>query len=119
VSHSEHDAFGLYRDAVRRRVCTICLDGNDDGSCALDPASPCALQLHLPRIVDAVHDARARGERARSAAVEALVCGHCPARDGLGGCRLRNDGRCAVAVYLPLVLEAIERADSSHSITGA
>ncbi|HXK12669.1 MAG TPA: hypothetical protein VMT70_23745 [Vicinamibacteria bacterium] len=110
----EGDAYQPYRDAIKRRVCAICLDGADDGSCTL--ASACAIDEHLARLVDAVLDVRRRHDDAYAAAVEARVCAHCSHRDGLGFCRLRRDGRCAVSVYLPLVVEAIEEAERRQAI---
>jgi hypothetical protein len=105
------DPYLAYRDAIRRRVCAVCLDGNDEGGCGLAGPSRCALDELLPRLVDAIRDARDRRDDAFAAAVEARVCGHCAHRDEFGLCRLRRDGRCAVAVYLPLVVEAIDTVD--------
>ena len=103
------DGYEPYREAIRRRVCAICLDGADDGSCTLPTA--CAIDEHLPRLVDAILDVRRRRDDAYAAAVEARVCAHCSHRDELGFCRLRRDGRCAMRVYLPLVIEAVEEVE--------
>ena len=112
-THAADDAYRDYREALRRRVCSICLDGKDDGSCGLAPsAARCALDQHLPRIVEAVLGVRERRDDAYAAAIEAHVCGHCPDRDGFGLCQLRRDGRCALAVYLPLIVEAIEEVEA-------
>jgi len=100
------DRYQPYRDAIRRRVCAICLDGADDGSCTLETG--CAVDELLPRLVDAILDVRARRDDAYGGAVEARVCAHCTHRDERGLCHLRRDGRCAVSVYLPLVVEAVE-----------
>ena len=105
------DKYRPYRDAIRRRVCAICLDGADDGSCALVSPPSCAIDEHLPRLVEAILDVRHRHADAYAAAVEARVCSHCTHRDGLGLCGLRRDGRCAVSVYLPLVIEAVEEVE--------
>lgn len=107
------DPYSAYRDAVRRRVCAVCLDGAFDTRCALAGPSRCALEELLPRLVDAIRDVRARNDDAFASAVEARVCGHCAHRDAFGLCQLRRDGRCAVALYLPLVVEAIDEADSA------
>jgi hypothetical protein len=114
VSHTDEadDAYRAYREALRRRVCAICLDGKDDGSCGLAASVRCALDQHLPRIVEAVLDVRERRDDAYAAAIEARVCGQCPDRDGFGLCQLRRDGRCALAVYLPLIVEAIEEVET-------
>ncbi|HEX9190037.1 MAG TPA: hypothetical protein VGB87_23375 [Vicinamibacteria bacterium] len=106
------ERYQAYRDAIRRRVCTICLDGADDGSCAL--ASACAIEEHLPRLVDAILDVRRRRDDAYAAAVEARVCATCAHRDALGLCRLRRDGQCTVSVYLPLVVEAVDEVERRH-----
>lgn len=113
------DAYQAYRDAIRRRVCAICLDGADDGSCTLAGPLACAIAEHLPRLVDAILDVRSGHGDAYAAAVEARVCGHCAHRDALGLCSLRRDGRCAVSVYLPLVVEAVEEVGHPPRVRSA
>jgi hypothetical protein len=113
------DRYRAYRDAIRRRVCAVCLDGADDGSCGLPGMRSCAIEALLPRLVDTVLDVRATHHDAYAAAIEARVCSHCPDRDVLGQCRLRRDGRCALAVYVPLIVEAIEEADARDARRGA
>jgi hypothetical protein len=108
--------YQAYREAIRRRVCAICLDGADDGACALAGPPACAIEEHLPRLVDAILDVRSRRDDAYAAAVEARVCAHCTQRDDLGLCRLRRDGRCTLSVYLPLVVEAIDEVERRHEI---
>ena len=103
--------YRVYGEAIRRRVCAICLDGTDNGACGLPGPPLCAIDEHLPRLVDAILDVRTRQDDAYAAAVEAKVCSHCSHRDGLGLCRLRRDGRCTVSVYLPLVIEAIDEVE--------
>ena len=108
--------YRAYREAIRRRVCAICLDGADDGTCALAGRPACAIDEHLGPLVDAILDVRSRHDDAYAAAVEARVCSHCTHRDGLGLCHLRRDGRCTVSVYLPLVVEAVEEVERRHEI---
>jgi hypothetical protein len=113
-AHVASDPYRPYREAIRRRVCAVCLDGTDDAGCGLVGPTRCALEELLPRLVDAIRDVRVRRDDAFAAAVEARVCGHCAHRDAFGLCRLRRDGRCAVAVYLPLVVEAVDEADAAE-----
>jgi hypothetical protein len=113
------DRYRAYRDAIRRRVCAVCLDGADDGGCSLAGPASCPIDEHLPRLVEAILDVRARRDDAYAAAVEARVCSHCSERDGLGLCRLRRDGRCALSVYLPLVVEAVEEVAREQGIAPA
>lgn len=111
----QDDKYRAYRDAIRRRVCAICLDGADDGTCGLEGATACAIDEHVPRLVDAILDVRHRQDDAYAAAVEARVCSHCSHRDALGLCHLRRDGRCTISVYLPLVVEAVEEVERPGS----
>ena len=119
LAEDGEDKYRPYRDAIRRRVCTICLDGKDDGSCGLAVPPACAIEEHLPRLVDAILDVRDRRDDAYASAVEARVCGHCSHRDNLGFCGLRRDGRCTVSVYLPLIVEAVEEVERRHEIGSA
>lgn len=110
------DPYRTYREAIRRRVCAVCLDGADDGACGLVGPPVCAIDEHLPALVDTILDLRSRNDDAYAAVVEARVCSHCSHRDDLGLCRLRRDGRCTVSVYLPLVVEAVEEVERRHGI---
>jgi hypothetical protein len=105
------DPYHAYREAIRSRVCAVCLDGTDDARCALASRERCPLDALLERLVDAIRDVKLRRDDAFAAAVEARVCAHCTQRDSLGLCRSRRDGRCAVAVYLPLLVEAVLEVD--------
>jgi hypothetical protein len=110
------EMYRAYREAIRRRVCAVCLDGADDGTCALAGPPACAIEEHLGRLVDAILDVRSRHDDAYAAAVEARVCAYCTQRDAIGLCRLRRDGRCTVSVYLPLVVEAVDEVERRHEI---
>ena len=113
LAEDGEDKYRPYRDAIRRRVCAICLDGKDDGCCGLAGPPACAIDEHLPRLVDAILDVRDRRDDAYAAAVEARVCGHCCAPRRPGPLRLRRDGRCTVSVYLPLIVEAVEEVEAA------
>jgi hypothetical protein len=114
LSDLTRDALEAHREAVRRRVCAVCLDGQDDGTCGLESAR-CAVDEHLPRLVEAILDVRDRRDGAYASAVEARVCARCTHRDEHGLCRMRRDGRCAIALYLPLIIEAVEETESRRS----
>jgi hypothetical protein len=116
LSDGVPDRYRVYREAIRRRVCAVCLDGADDGRCGLTGPPACAIDEHLPRLVEAILDVRGQRHDAYAPAVEARVCSHCSHRDALGLCRLRRDGRCTVSVYLPLVVEAVEEVERRQGI---
>jgi hypothetical protein len=105
------DPYRAYREAVRLRVCAVCLDGTDDSGCGLTGGARCPVQELLPLLVETIREVGTNRERTFAAAVESRVCSHCDQRDGFGLCRLRRDGRCAVVLYLPLIVEAIQSVD--------
>jgi hypothetical protein len=107
----EHDRYGLYREALRRRVCAICLDGADDGRCALEPGTSCPVEEHAVTLVDLLLEMRLRHDTRFAAAVESRICASCPRSERDGRCRSRDDGRCALAVFLPLIVEAIDEVE--------
>lgn len=103
-----HDALqDEYREAIRRRVCTVCLDSRDDGSCGLT-GRICALEAHLPRLVTVLADLGSPRLDDYVAAVRSEICSRCESRAPRGACALRETAACALDAYLPLVLDAIE-----------
>ncbi len=106
-AHAE-DGYQAYREALRRRVCAICLDGADDGRCGLTSDRRCPVDEHLVALVDLLVEMRGRHDARPAAAVESQICSRCAQREASGRCRMREDGRCALSVYLPLIVEAID-----------
>jgi hypothetical protein len=102
------DRYHAYREALRRRVCSVCLDSRDDGSCGLDRGRTCALDRHGPRLIDAMLKVKSSRMDEYFTALESEICSRCHEQDAKGNCRLRNEGACALAVYLPLIVDAIE-----------
>ena len=102
----ERDRYTAYRDAIRRRVCTPCLDGHGDGTCGLSGRT-CALDVHLPRIIEAILAVESRRMDAFVAAIEAQICTTCASHGPGPECLLRDQGDCALATYLPLVVDAV------------
>jgi hypothetical protein len=96
-----------YAEAIRRRVCSVCLDARDDGRCGLTGRT-CAIEDHLPGVADAIAATRSRRLEDYLAAIRARVCSRCRHQDAAGACELRGDGDCALEPYLYLVVEAIE-----------
>jgi len=108
----ETDRYTAYRDAIRRRVCAPCLDGHGDGTCGLSGRA-CALDLHLPRILEAILAVRSTRMDEFVAAIEAQVCTACQMHGPGPECALRTEGDCALATYLPLVVDAVEEVNGT------
>lgn len=113
MSASQPDErYQAYREAIQRRVCGVCLDQADDGTCGLTHRV-CALERHLPALVNALVAVRSDRMDEYVAAIEAQVCSQCPEQDACGQCRSRDDARCSLYSYLSLVVEAVEEVHGS------
>ena len=109
------DKYQAYWDAIRRKVCSVCLDQANDGSCGLTRRT-CAIEAHLPRLAEVLSAIDSPRMDDYVAAVEAEICSRCPERDAQGRCDLRNEGECALSAYLSLVVEAVEE---THAALGS
>jgi hypothetical protein len=93
--------------AIQARVCRVCMDQKDDGSCGLRKRV-CAIETHLPGVVRAVSTIDSDRMDDYVAALESQVCGGCAQQDSEGSCSLRAEGECALHSYLSLVVDAIQ-----------
>jgi hypothetical protein len=100
--------YQAYMDAIRARVCAVCLDRRDDGSCHLAAGRLCAIEHHLPRLVEAVLAVHSDRMDEYVEAVKSQVCGSCSGRDPHDYCPFRTSAECALWTYLPLVVDAVE-----------
>jgi hypothetical protein len=111
---AKDETYRAYWDTIRSRVCSVCLDQANDGTCGLARRRRCAIEVHLPRLVELVSSIDSPRMDEYVAAVESEICGRCAQQDAHGNCELRNEGECALYTYLPLVVEAIEEVRASH-----
>jgi len=102
-----------YHDALKERVCGICLDRKDDGSCGLPEGRTCALELHLPVIIQAVQSVHSDRIEDYANAIRETVCFQCPNQDETGRCQFRLHMDCALDNFAYLVVNAIEEVDSA------
>lgn len=106
------EPYQAYWEAIQRRVCGACLDQANDGSCGLEHRV-CALERHLPALVNALVAIRSDRMDEYVAAIEAQVCRQCPEQDACGQCGLRDHARCSLYAYLPLLVDAVEEVYGS------
>ena len=92
--------------AIQQRVCSVCMDQRDDGSCGLH-GRVCAIEKHLPAVVAALSAIDSDRMDDYVMALESQVCGQCE-QDTAGRCALREKGDCALNAYLSLVVDAIQ-----------
>ena len=98
----------LYEEAIRRQVCSHCIDLGAEGTCHTQDPEGCAIFRHLPglvKIAQRIHDYRISPYLD---AVREEICMKCRNGRAGGECPLRDTLDCGLDRYLPLVLLAIE-----------
>jgi hypothetical protein len=102
------DRYQAYMDAIRRRVCAVCLDQRDDGTCQLAGGRLCAIEAKLPRVLDALLAVRSDRMEEYFEAVKDQICAGCRGQDQEGHCAVGEAGECALWMYLPLLVDAAD-----------
>lgn len=97
----------IYWQAVRDRVCTVCLDSDGHGNCRIDSSHECTIQKHLPLIVGVVNSAENGDMNACLRELRGTVCSRCRFQTVNGYCTARENIDCALDRYFPLVVGAI------------
>ena len=107
-----------YEEALRREVCSLCIDGVFDEDfqfvkCGLPAGSSCPIFRHLPQLIEISRVTDIRSYRDFVQEVREQVCTHC--EDGRDKwCEMRMEGKCALNRYLWLVVGVIEDVRSCN-----
>ena len=101
------DRIEVFREALKTRVCGICFDRNDNGTCGLPQGRVCALEGHLPEIVRAVESVHSFDLTPYVEGIRSQVCPNCN-QDVNGRCAFRENFDCSVDNFLLLVVDTIE-----------
>ncbi len=101
-----------YADAVRRHVCSVCIDGefSPDGEfvrCGLPSGRSCPVESYLPEVVEIVERIESPWMEDYVSELRRTVCSHC-AQTPEGVCELRIKAECSLDTYFMLVAEAVE-----------
>lgn len=107
------DRYQVYMDSIRGRVCAVCLDQRDDGTCQLAGGRLCAIEGELPRVVEAVLAVRSDRMDPYVDAVKEQICEGCRGQDQEGHCQFREAGECALWMFLPLLVDAADEVTQS------
>jgi hypothetical protein len=95
---------------LRARICSVCSDRLEDGSCGLEKPADCALFRMLPETARAIQSTDSDDIRDYVRAIRDNVCVVCHSRLPDGSCETREQVRCALDAYLVLIVGAIEEA---------
>lgn len=100
-----------YIDAIRKNVCAICVDSDDDGDCTLTTKELCAVEYYLPKILEVVHSIDSEDLAEYHAKLKDTICAECAASDDKDHCYLRDDANCSLDRYFSLIVETIKKVD--------
>lgn len=100
-----------YRDAIKERLGQVCIDRKADGTCSLPEDNFCAIDRHLPEIIQAVKAVKSDRIEEYSRSIAATVCSLCKEGE-TGHCDFREVWKCCLENYVYIVVEAIEEVDS-------
>jgi hypothetical protein len=95
-------------EALRERICSVCVDRSLEGICRLEAERECALFNSFPQIVLAVSRVRSAVMDDYVAAIRNAVCSRCAHQDADGFCGVRDEVRCILDRYLLLIVQTIE-----------
>ena len=93
---------------VRDRICRVCSDRRQDGSCGLEEPETCALFRLFPQVARAIQTTHSDDIRDYVRAIREQVCTICQQQALDGTCKTREQVACALDAYLLLVIDAIE-----------
>jgi hypothetical protein len=100
-----------YLDAIRSRVCTVCLDAVMHGGqfvrCGLPKGRTCPVEVFLPQVIEVVESVDSWLIDDYVKILRERVCAICKHSDG-DFCALRLQADCALDRYFMLVAEAIQ-----------
>ncbi len=108
----------LFRDSIRKKVCSVCSDCTLDGTCELHDTEVCAIERFLPEIIDTATSVKSDKIDDYVSALRASVCRACRP-GGEIECSIRETSECALDRYFALIVEAIEEVvlkDRVHSV---
>lgn len=98
----------LYEEAIRRHVCSRCIDFGSDGVCHTEDPLGCAVFRYLPELVAIAERLHEPKIEPYVNAVRQTICIKCRALTPDGMCPLRQKVDCGLDRYLILVFEALE-----------
>jgi hypothetical protein len=112
----------LLEKDILERICALCVDRRDDGSCGLEPELQCAIEQHLPEILKSLEDVSSPNLGDYSERIRHKICAVCDERGPDDSCEVRERVDCPLDRYLSLVVEAIEdirRRNDADSLASA
>jgi len=97
-----------YLKAIKEKVCTICVDSDDNGKCKMTDEEFCAVEMNIDKIVAAINSMESDRNEDYYEAIHDYVCISCRNETADRNCKLRTDVNCALDRYFPHIVEVIK-----------
>jgi hypothetical protein len=97
-----------YLEEIRQRVCSRCVERPPGGPPCVPQGKECGVEVHLPELIDAIHEQRSDWIGPYLANNRHKVCEGCAAHHGTA-CP------CPMDYLAVLVVEAVEAVDDRHA----
>ena len=110
-----NDKLETYEKAILDRICAVCIDRHEDGTCGLDPSLRCSIREHLPSLLELFDGVSFDNMAEYVERVRNNVCTVCNEGNRNGTCAPRDHIDCTLDRYLALVVEAIEDVERRHT----
>ncbi|HPN37804.1 MAG TPA: hypothetical protein PL041_05330 [Melioribacteraceae bacterium] len=101
----------IYKNALKKHVCTICCDSDIKGRCTLNEEEHCAIELYTDEIVDVIHKNNDKPFEEIQQALRNTICAKCKTRSEDGCCYLREDANCSLDRYFYLIVDIVNKVD--------
>jgi hypothetical protein len=105
--------------ALRQKICGVCIDRNVDGICSLDESGECSLFAKFPRIAASIGRVQSDHLDDYVTAIRQDVCANCVEQEDDGTCKQRDQGICVLDRYLAFIVDVIEEARGVPLQSGA
>lgn len=101
----------VYAEAIRSKVCSVCLDRTGRGICGLGSWDDCALNRYLNDVVILVNSIQSDSMHDYVHELHNVVCVSC-LNNADGYCKERSD--CPLDRFFPLVVEAVQEVNARY-----
>jgi hypothetical protein len=98
-----------YLNEIRREVCSRCIERPPGGPPCAPLGKQCGIEMHLPELIDAIHDVRSGGIGPYLENNRRKVCEHCPLLHA-------SECPCPMDYLAVLLVKAVEAVDERREV---
>ena len=97
-----------YLDEIRKQVCSRCVERPPEGPPCAPLGKQCGVELHLPQLIEAIHEIKSGSIAPYLENNRQRVCEHCDHLNDFSKCP------CPLKYLAVLIVQAVETVDLRH-----